>query len=823
MALYALGTRAGLAEEVDPPPPGESPAAAAQAPPTQTSATPPSRTIEEIVVTAQRREEHLHDVPVSMSAMSGDFMRQQGVTDLQDVARYVPNVHITVSGTQIEPNIRGFSTNTAVNRGLELPIGIVVDEVPYSRADYFQSGLFDLDRVEVLRGPQGQLFGANTTVGLLNLVTKNPTDEYTGFVDATFGELDARRFEGAVGGPVLRGVMNFRLAALSDEQDGYMKNTTAAVVPGADETSGDRIRRSVRAKLDFPNVLGGSLLLSYQRDHHDIGGTPRELTYVPLKYRDLLRQYDPNFDAGRPPGQNWPIRYVESLDTPQFRRADIDTVAARGHYDLGGWGLNFVGGWSRLDSHELDDADSAPWLATRDVADEASRQTTFEFRVTSPDLAGFLGLGGLLGRSLGSTDFTSGFFYQRRTQVPSFVRADIDAAIVGLSQVLNRMPGDQRLLIPRPPQKLEFFQTLFEQTANEYSGYGQMNWHFLPRWTLLYGMRLDYTKKEAFWDQTTGPTGAVLIPQTFDSFTQRDSRSEFHFSPKVGPKLDLTDNVNLYATWSHNFQGGGFNNVSSSANSTTRVVKPALVQSWEAGTKMRLLDGAAELNLGLFWMTMKDFQLFTIGTPPGKLLPVTQVVNVGKLRARGVEADGTWLPSDWLTLRAALGFNDTKYLDFPIGNCMQDRAGTVHETGAMRTDGEQRCDLTGAPLVQAPHWEASLTPSVHAPLTSIRGLGALLPSFLSKVEVTQALSVQYSDNKYLNDTDDPRQRQSSYFFLDGSLGLANAAQGWSLRFRVDNITSAAIAATSYEAYPMPGVYRAVLPPRLMYGSVRWEF
>jgi len=214
---------------------------------------------------------------------------------------------------------------------------------------------------------------------------------------------------------------------------------------------------------------------------------------------------------------------------------------------------------------------------------------------------------------------------------------------------------------------------------------------------------------------------------------------------------------------------------------------------------------------------MKDFQLFTIGTPPGAMLPVTQVLNVGKLRARGVEADSTWLPTDWLTLRGALGFNDATYLEFPIGNCMQDRQNTDG-------DSDSRCDLKGRPLEQAPHWDASVTPSIRLPLASIRGFGAILPSFLRDVDLMQALSVQWTDNRYLNDTDDPRTRQPSYFFLDGSVGFASTSQGWSLFFRVDNLTDVRVANTAYEAYPMGGgVFRAPLPPRLMYGGFRWQF
>src|SRR5262249_24405812 len=160
-------------------------------------------------------------------------------------------------GSFIQPRIRGFSTNTVVNRGLELPVGIVIDEVPYSRGDYFQAGLFDLERIEVLRGPQGQLFGANTTVGLLNLVTKDPTDELSGSIDGYLGARADRRFAAGAVGPRVRGLVNVRIAALWDERGAYVDNTTHEIDRTADRDFRDRMRRSIRAKLDFPKILGG--------------------------------------------------------------------------------------------------------------------------------------------------------------------------------------------------------------------------------------------------------------------------------------------------------------------------------------------------------------------------------------------------------------------------------------------------------------------------------------------------------------------------------------------------------------------------------------
>ena len=179
--------------------------------------------------------------------------------------------------------------------------------------------------------------------------------------------------------------------------------------------------------------------------------------------------------------------------------------------------------------------------------------------------------------------------------------------------------------------------------------------------------------------------------------------------------------------------------------------------------------------------------------------------------------DSTWLPTDWLTLRGALGFNDNEYLDFPFGTCISDRPDTDG-------DGDPRCDLKGRPLEQAPKWEMSLTPSVNLPLTTIPGLATSLPPFLREVAFTTGLGAQYTDNRYLNDSDDPRTRQPSFWLLDGNAGFANSTQGWSLQFRIENITDERHHVTAFEAAPANGMlFKAPAPPRLMFGGFRWQF
>src|SRR6185503_11607452 len=188
LIVTLVAARSLAAEEGTPPP------AAPVAPAPEATK---SRTIEEIVVTAQKTEQNLQDVPISMTVLGGDFLEQQGVSDFDDLAVYVPNTRIDAGAAFPDVRVRGFGSPLS-NKGFEQSVGLQLDGVPYGRLIYFQMPLYDVERVEVLRGPQGTLVGKNTTAGVLSIVNRKPTDELEGRISLEYGELDRRRIEGGV-------------------------------------------------------------------------------------------------------------------------------------------------------------------------------------------------------------------------------------------------------------------------------------------------------------------------------------------------------------------------------------------------------------------------------------------------------------------------------------------------------------------------------------------------------------------------------------------------------------------------------------------------
>lgn len=249
IAICALAVVASMAAR-------PTPIARAEDPP----ATAPAKTgrvVEEIIVTAQRKEEHIHDVPISLSVLDSEFLAQQNVIDFKDVIHTVPNARIDNSGEFNDVRIRGFGSPLS-NKAFEQSVGLVIDGVPYGRREYFLGPLFDLERVEVLRGPQGTLFGRNTTAGLFNVITKKPTDELTGFANGEYGELSRVHFSGGVGGPIIRNFLNFRLSGLAEKRDGFIENTTTATCAAISPEGRSTGRRSGRSTSPRPCVSRSS-------------------------------------------------------------------------------------------------------------------------------------------------------------------------------------------------------------------------------------------------------------------------------------------------------------------------------------------------------------------------------------------------------------------------------------------------------------------------------------------------------------------------------------------------------------------------------------
>jgi iron complex outermembrane recepter protein len=768
----------------------------------------PSRAgLEEIVVTAQKRgAQAVKDVPVSISVVDEALIFDWGITDVREAMLFVPNVKVEQAGFFASPRVRGFSFNNN-NKAFEPPAGIAMEGVPYGRVEYFAAGLFDTQRIEVLRGPQGTTFGKNTTAGLINILSKDPSGDFNGFVDLQHGSYERRRLELGVGGPLVEDVVNFRIAGVAEDRRGFVYNTTADIAPEAARYMRGDKRDGLRMKLQFPDVLGAELKLTYESVELESLGTGVEIIRAPEAVKARLRNYDPNVDFT-------PGNFIASIDSPDGRRTGIDTWVLDATRELGDWNLTLLGGYSAMRTELEADVDFTPAKAIFAEGHDRSPTTTLELRLLSPEFDGLLGLPSLFGAPLGHSDLLVGVFAQRTAIRDSLLRFHFYPG--PLLDLTLAAQGGERLgavsgllgLIPALPDALldpEQSSQYFGQDSDTLAGFGQLQWGFLPQWTLQLGMRLSHEKKTGTWEQVFDSAGPnpLMRTQGLEEFEARESLAETNFQPKISLNYQPSGAVSLFAHWARAFKSGGFNAFAFRGERDELLYEPEYSTEWGLDLKSTLLQRTLQLNVSLYRMDIDDFQVLTRvpeTAPVG--LGVSAVENAATARAQGIEGDVTWLAAHWLRLMMAFGLNDTEYLDFKTNDCPADMPNTDE-------DDDPRCDATGKSFAYAPKWNGTF------------GLHLEPPFELAGARFSLGFTAEYQSLQFLDIDLDERKVQPAFWRTRVSAGVSGPG-GWSFKLLVDNLNDS----TTYirQGDVTPGVFVGALePPRMVFGQFRWIF
>lgn len=752
----------------------------------------PPRQLEEIIVTAQKREQAIQNVPISMTAISGEALHEQGVTDVREALQLVPNASVDAAGFFAAPRVRGFTLNNN-NKSFEPPVGMVLDNIPHTRIPYFVAALFDISRMEVLRGPQGTSFGKNTTAGLIHLVSHQPSDEWdaTGTLEA--GELNRYRVEAAVGGPITNGI-NFRIAGLYDTRDGYIENTTARTNPSAPEELKDRERIGVRATVQFTDLWDSTLTIGYE--HFDLydGGAALEIITAGPVMRDTLRRYDPNTDFE--PG-NW----VASQDYPDFRDVAIDRYRVQWDKTFSFMNLVAIAAYSNMEQTLALDTDFTPAEAIIGTGSDESPEWYGEVRFIPNTLNGLFGLNFMPGetdflfgvnggrREINDSHFTFGvnntpFWDMTVAGLVDAQGVDVPLALSELGLPIN--PGEV-------PSKLDEMDQFFNQQSDELSIFAHVQYQFLPDWGIELGGRYTTEKKSADWDVffTTPEPNTALRAIGVEPFTATRELDQSNFQPKVSLNWAPVDNIMIFAHWERGYKGGGFN-AFAMREGTNPVTDSGfedddLTFQDEVATnigldfKSRLFNNTMYLNVSLFHQTAEDFQVLIRENPPATVgLGTSRVINAEEAVSRGVEADLQWLATEWLTIGGSLGILDTEFVEFSDGECA---AGTSNAN----TDGDDnpRCDQSGKSFPFAPEVGATL---------SLRGRFPLQPiarswEWLRDVELTIGTLVEYESSQLLDVDLDERKRQDAYTRFKADIGVGSLEDGWALRVIGENLTN----------------------------------
>lgn len=788
---------------------------AAQAPASDTSPRS-SLALEEVLVVAQKRSESIQDVPLSISVINEDFIEEWSITDLSSAVLYTPNVKVADAGFFILPRVRGFGVNQN-NKAFEPPAGVAIDGIPYTRLEYFTSALFDLERMEVYRGPQGTAFGKNTTAGLIHLITRSPTDELEGFIDYQYGDFERRRLEAGVGGPLIEGFLNFRVAALLDERDGFVENSAGVSLTGAPDLGRGTEREGYRLKLEFPDLFGSMLKIGVDSTRVESTGAGLELFDVTDTFRAITLSYDPASDFTRG-------NFVNTINDPDFRKTELDIYNLEWRYGVGEWGLVAQGGYAVLEGSAALDVDSTPAPAIFARDGDRSPTKTLELRLESPELPGLFGLDNLFGLELGSSNFLVGAYTQNRRiegdgLVYEFGAAYLDYFFIDTigSAGSNLLPQTNSLLAQLFPQLpissgalrglvAESVTQVFNQEADAKAIFLQSKWQFFPSWALEAGIRFNDEVKTASFNQFySSPEPNIIMPILGIEEYQHDlRRDESNISRRFALNFQPSDDLGIFLHVARGFRGGGYNAFSFRGSLDQLQYESEEATDWGVDIKSTWLDGRMRLNLSLYRIDIDDFQVLVgVANERGFGVGSNKVENAAKARSQGLEGDMTFAVTRWLTLFATLGVNDSEYLDFTNNQCFPDNRNTDG-------DSDPRCDSTGKPFELTPKYTGTLLGMVTLPLTR------------SGLALQFGGGLDYQSEQFTTTSLDDRYIQGDVTRWRATVGIGNPLQGWSFRLQGENLTDE--VATLRQGQILKGsVVEGVEAPRTVYGTFRYTF
>lgn len=761
--------------------------------------------LEEVVVTAQHRSQSLQDVPVSVSAISGDKMMEAGINRMEDLQAYVPNLTVTESGISTDIFIRGIGTG--MNQGFEQSVGMYVDGIYYGRAQLARAPFLDLARVEVLRGPQNILHGKNSIAGAVNLITADATEYFEGLLSTLYEpEFDEKVYDLMLSGP-LTDTVGLRFSARIREYGGFMEDLFQKI----DGPQYDQ--ETYRLKINWQASDATKVSLKAEIGSFDSLGRQAEIINDEPSTSDVF------LFTGR--------TEAEILDNTQFPGiVNVDTDesvlnnyqdykgASNGNYSNndttnltlnitniteGGHEFTSISGYMHYEYSDLCDCDVTPAkLFTLELGEDYT-QYSQELRWVSPAGENVDYIGGIyLQRN--ELDFRDKLIQDSDVVVQLLnaadyleggARGDVDpnplggsvAEIAGIGDAGNAI---ENITAPR----------VFLSTSDIFSAFLQTTFHFGDAWRMTLGGRGTIEKKTgsrkldlADLEGNSLPIGEVDTVSGITFSAERHDlqgkRTEQSFSPLLNFQWDYSEEGMAYFTATKGVKAGGFDarsNMSPSAEPTPRnpgavVANQSVLigtfeyeeeeaSSLEFGLKTGLLDGAAEINLAVFYTLYEDLQI--------SIFDGTLGFNVGNAKeavTQGIEVDGRWQLTDYFSLGGAFSVMDFEFTDFENGQCRQDQAPT--------SSNGINCDYTGMTNQYVADWSGTFLMGFVAPITDTLGVGL-------------GLDFVFTDKYNPSSNLDPRVEQDGFVKVNGRIGIGAIDKQWELALVGKNLTDEVI-------------------------------
>lgn len=590
-----------------------------------------------IVVTAQRREQDIQDVPISVTAISGDDLTEIGIRDPRDLTLVVPSLSIQAgtSSTTTSLFLRGvgigdFNSNTTG------AVGVYVDDVFLGANAGKLFNVFDSEGIEVLKGPQGTLYGRNTTAGAIRFSSRKPTDEFSANAAISYGRFNEVQAEAGVGGPIIGDVLKARVAGTYLRRDGWMLNrVTGNKLNALDMWAG-------RAIVDFtpnPDVLvraivhggqnrGDARQFQHRGSGVDLFGNPIVVDGVPLDglgYADT----DGDIDAG-------------DFDVEGKERVDVFGASLTGKFDFGGVTLTSISAYEQVRRNTLEDTDASPNAVLTATYIDRPEQYSQEIRLQSNDS--------------GPVNWIVGGYYFHDKLVTN---SSFD--ILRVLRDPNDLPGTFD-----PANSIGNYAYPYTQKTESWAAFAQADVELTDRLTLTGGLRysvdsIDFDYQAFFDDVVVVP---VIDFQGSETFRDLSWRAALSFK--------ASDNVMLYASSSKGYNSGGFAGGSSSDPAQLQPFDSETLYAYEAGVKTDLLGRTLRFNAAAFYYDYRDLQVFVFDT--SGVLPVQRKLNAGNAEIYGLEVELQAQPSRYFNAFVNASFLHAQYKDF-IALAAEDYAG----------------------------------------------------------------------------------------------------------------------------------------------------
>ena len=612
-----------------------------------------SAAVPSVTVSATRRNASLQSVPVAVSVLNGDDLAQANRTSIDTIVQEVPSVTFRQQGGNKDSTIfvRGIGT-ISTSPGVEPTVSTVIDGVVYARPGQATLDLLDIEHIEILRGPQGTLFGKNASSGVLNVIGRKPSEQASGFVDASWYEGNEKRVRAGLSGTIQPGVVTAAVTALYADYDGNVDNLHA----GGGKVNGYN-RKGARARVDItPNKdLDISLIADYLRSNASPSFTAYKSTSAPFS------------QAIAPVVASAENRSINT-DIPSDIRDTNKGLSAQVDWRNGGYVLTSITAVRDWDNTQNTSTSaignaaeaariSAAYPATRDIGTVDFRQVSQELRLASPKDQ-FL-------------EYVVGAFYLHGKDRETYQR------IVTTTTAPNSGRAD------------------YGVENDSYSLFGESTLNLTPEWRAIAGAR--WTKDELSYDHVRTSTSTAAFPGVQPGVSNSGSTSEDGYSGRVGLQYQLSRDVNAYATYSRGYKGPAYNVFFNMLGRDTLALKPETSDSFELGLKASAFDRRLTANVAVFNTKYSNYQANFFDTVAGTV--ITRLINAGDVSTKGVELDINARPTRQLTLSASLAYTDARIDSF---NCPP--AATAS------------CNLNGQPLPFSPKWKSFTRANYALPL-----------------------------------------------------------------------------------------------------------